>query len=338
MNPMRLGSLLVAVIVGGAWLALALLLDWSRETTLIFGAIALLAVLLLAFLAGRFRKGASPGRTHLWWRGLSRRSRMDLIAGTVAVLVFAAAAAALLLQPIPGKATGSRPGDVIAKRTTVTGHEAGKKKASHEKLVERQQKANEPDESILGRALDNDVGVILFRLGIALLAGFLAGLITQRVGLGKYGATLPFGLGGFAEITEDKTAAVSAKEAADPKLVAAKKAAKAEAPPPVVAPRAVADERKEVVTVGGEVERALRQVAVENPGVDENAPTSRLIEQVSAVCGLNKNGRSAIEDVIALSDLAANGAPISAGAAHWFAEEGQMLPAAIAKLEPVTQA
>jgi hypothetical protein len=338
MNLMRLGSLLGAVVLGGVWLALSLLLDWSQETTVIFGAIALLAVLLLAFLAGRSKSGASPGRVRLWWRRLSRRSQMDLIAGTVAILVFAGAATALLLQPVPDKATGPRPGDVTAKRTTVTGHEDGKKKDSHEKVVERQQKADEPDESILGRALDNDVGVILFRLGIALLAGFLAGLITQRVGLGKYGATLPFGLGGFAEITEEKTDAVSAKAAADPRLAAAKAEAKAEAPPPVVAPRAVADERKEVVTVGGEVERALRQVAVETPGVDGSAPTSRLIEEVSVVCGLNREGRSAIEDVIALSDLAANGAPISAGAANWFAEEGQLLPAAIAKLEPVAQA
>ncbi|HWN72560.1 MAG TPA: hypothetical protein VNN15_02000 [Solirubrobacterales bacterium] len=340
MNPTRLGSLLIAVLLGGAWIVLALTLDWSQDTTVIVGGAALLVVLLFAFSAGRSKNGAPPGRVHLWWHRLSRRSRIDLIAGTAAVLVFMGVAAALLLQPIPNKAPNPRPGDVLTKRTTITGHESGKPKAtkkSHEKVVERQQKAEESNDSIIGRALDNDIGVILFRLGIALLAGFIGGLIIQRVGLGKYGVTLPFSLGGFAEITEDKTAEVSAKVAGDPTLAAAKAAAKAAAPELVVAPRSIADERKEVVTVGGELERALRQLAGEIPAVHEDAPTPQIIEEVSTACGLNRNGRSAIEDVITLSDLAANGAPISAGASRWFAEEGQLLPVAIQKLESASK-
>ena len=125
------------------------------------------------------------------WRSLSYPNKVNVVAAFAALLVFCGAGVALLSQAIPEKRDGKVPGETT--RTTTRTSEEGAdaegetdKKARSE-VIEEKEPVERADESLLGRALDNSAAVIILRLGLALLAAFVFGLIVQRVLLGRYG-------------------------------------------------------------------------------------------------------------------------------------------------------
>ena len=124
-------------------------------------------------------------------RSLSYPDKVNVVAAFAALLVFAGASVALLSQSIPEKRNGKVPGETT--RTTTRTNEAGvdvegeTDKRVRSEVIEESEPVERADESLFGRALDNSAGVIIFRLGLALLAAFVFGLVVQRVLLGRYG-------------------------------------------------------------------------------------------------------------------------------------------------------
>jgi hypothetical protein len=125
------------------------------------------------------------------WRSLNYPSKVNVIAAFAALLVFCGASVALLSESIPEKRDGKVPGETT--RTTTRTNEAGAdaegetEKRVRSEVIEENEPVEQADESLLGRALDNSAGVIIFRLGLALLAAFIFGLVVQQVLLGRYG-------------------------------------------------------------------------------------------------------------------------------------------------------
>lgn len=335
MNWKRNRFLFGAVLAGGLWVGLTLLTDWSRTATLIAGVATLLLAVGFAFHAGG---GVGPGSVSARWRKLDRRGRVDLIAGLIAFSVFAGATAALMIEPVPAPPSPSEAGDTTTTTTTEEqtgqGKEGSTSGGSTTTVVEELEKANPPDDSIIGRALDNDAGVIILRLGIAALAGFVAGLLAQRVLLGKYGVKLPLGLGEFGEIGEASTGRTQKEVEGDPKLRSEVKAAQQHkrgkfAKAPKSAPR---NQSLELIALRQSIEQSLRQQAAGLTGVDVKAPLPKLVDAVGDAKGLQSSGRKAIMNVIQMGDQAAAGAPVNPSVADWIADEGQYLPSAVENL------
>jgi hypothetical protein len=290
------------------------------------------------------RKPRGWGQLGRRWRGLTYRNKVNAIAALVAVTTGIGTGALLLAQPISeqgtcpapsGKeSTCPAPGETT--KTTSdsseksTGEDAPTSKSTKTIVVEQKTSVGKPDESLLGRAVDNTGGVILIRLAMALLAAFLSGLIVQRIALGKYGVKLPFGMGEFAEISDEQTSAVTAKAEKDPKLGSALEASKQEGADPNLL--LLDDPRLELIALRRQVENQLRAKAEDVAEVDAKAPIGQLIDDLGEKEVIGPQGRSALRDVIELGDEAAEGTRVEPEVKSWLTEEGQHLPGAIEKL------
>ncbi|MBK5220635.1 MAG: hypothetical protein JJE35_12770 [Thermoleophilia bacterium] len=336
MKTARLGSLLVAGSLAGLWAAGALALDWPDDTIVILGAVTLLAAIACGYYAGRHARQAGRSRARIGWRGMSRRSRVDVTAGICAFVVFVGAATALMLQPLPSASTEL---ETELEKTTVTTEVGSVEPAKpgepiattgDKEVVEEERKVDPSDDSLLGRTLDNDASIALFRLGVALFAAFITGFAVQRIGLGKYG--IKFGPLDLAEITtapvenhlkgseklKERLAAVTEKNEGRESVALASGS-------PAAA----------LITLSSEVEAALRDKARPIPTIDAtSAPLPMVIETFGQAYGLDENGRAVLHDVVELGDRAEKGAEIGEGVGRWLVGEGQYLPAAIESLEP----
>lgn len=342
MTRRRVTGALFVLALGLGWVALWDPLSFSGEETAIVAAVFLLAAIVIV-ISGGGPEDASPGRLLKWWRRLSYRAKINLAAGIFAVAVGIATGALLLPEPNPDdgecptpskNSTCPSPGETTTKTTTTnesgTGENGPLDKEAETTVVEEKTSVAKPDESLLGRAVDNQAGVTLVRFGLALLAAFIAGLVAQRIGLGKYGVKLPFGLGEFEEISDEQAKAVTEKAKEDPAL---KTALETSAEERVDVDLPPGDTRVKLVVLRDDVENKLRAKA-EAVDIDKSAPIDQVIDGLSEQQVIGPQGRSALRDMIELGDKAAQGAPIEPGVRAWLAEEGQHLPAAIDKLEP----
>ena len=239
-----------------------------------------------------------------------------------------------MLQPLPSASSNDLV--VQAEKKTTTSEKGTavpekpgepKSTSADKEVTEVEAKPISPDTSLLGRTLDNDAAIILFRLGVALFAGFIVGLIVQRIGLGKY--AFKFGPIDIAEVSSEKAQA----ELSDSKLgkTAEALAEAGDGSSPVAnAPTPKAG----VLALGGELETALRARAEEIPDLDaRSAPLPLVIERVGQAYDLDPGSRAALHEVIDLSDQVEEGAKIGSGTGRWLASEGQYLPAAVESLE-----
>jgi hypothetical protein len=267
------------------------------------------------------------------WRGLSFRKKVNAIAAAAALLTFLGVGTALLLQPLPAKSSGRTPGEAVKTITTTrekgTDKDGPAKKFLHTQVDEEKESVDEPDESLLGRAVDNSAGVVIVRLGLALLAAFITGFAVQRIALGKYAVTLPFGLGTIPEVTEEQAKAATDKAKKDPALKQALQESKAEDGDADM--ERIADPKKELIALGINSELALRRKAA-NTGIAADAPVDELIKVVGDKSGLGPYGMSALRDVFELSGQAERGADVDPGVELWLQEYGRHLPGAIEKL------
>lgn len=320
------------IALGVLWIGLALALSLSRPLTAALAALALAAGVAAVLVGGRGEvgRGSQAGKR---WRGLSFRKKVNAIAASAALLAFLGVGTALLLQPLPAKSSGRVPGEVVKTTTTTrengTNKDGAAKKLLHTQVDEEKESVNKPDESLLGRAVDNSAGVVIVRLGLALLAAFITGFAVQRIALGKYAVTLPFGLGTLPEVTEEQTNATAAKGEKDPALKQAVEAVKAKDGDGDL--ERIADPKKELIAVGIGSELALRR-QVASTGIAEDAPVNELIKVMGDKSELGPYGMSALRDVFELSGQAERGADVDPGVELWLQEYGRHLPEAIEKL------
>jgi len=323
---------LFVVTLGLFWIVVSVALSLPRAVTGGLAALALVVAAGALLLAGKGSEAGKAGRLGKWWRGLSYRNKVNTVAAAVAVTVGMGAGALLLAQPIPDGDTQPAPAD----RTTTTTHstESGSNKdgpsnKTTDAKVTETKKSAEDRADLLGRAVDNSAGVILIRLGLALLSAFLAGLVAQRIALGKYGVKLPFGLGEFTEISDEQAKSVTDDAKKDATLKDALETSKRQGPEEDL--MRVADPRIELVALRAKVESELRAKAQEE-GVDADAPIGQLIDDLSEKKDIGPHGRSALRGVIELGGQAAQGAEIEPGVEKWLVDEGQHLSGAIAAL------
>jgi hypothetical protein len=325
------------VALGVLWIVLSLVLPLSRALTAALAAFALVAAVAAVQVwsgEGDEKRVAPDLATR--WRALTFRKKANLLAAFVAFLTFVGVAIALLSQPIPDTNAGKNLGDTT--RTTTKTHEVGTGKEGRTvklgktQVVEEQEPVTKPDESLLGRAVDNPAGVILVRLGLALLASFIAGLVVQRILLGKYAVTLPFGLGGVQEITDDKTAPVTQNANKDPALRKEIHIAKDESD----GPRRIYDPKRVMVGLGPDMASALRYKA-SVLDISPDVPADMLIDHLEDKTALGSSGAQALRTAIDLSDQAYEGAKLAPGAEEWVTDVGQYLPEAIKNLEVTNQ-
>lgn len=328
----RIARGLFVIALGVLWIGLALALPLSRPLTAALAALALVAGVAAVLVGGSGEVGGG-GQAGKRWRGLSFRKKVNAIAATTALLTFIGVGTALLLQPLPAKSSGRVPGEVV--KTTTTTKETGSNKDGpaekflHTQVDEEKEPVDKPDESLLGRAVDNSAGVVIVRLGLALLAAFISGFAVQRIALGKYAVTLPFGLGALPDVTEEQTKATTEKGQKDPALKQAVQEVKAEDGDEDM--ERIADPKKELIAVGINSELALRRKAAKI-GIAEDAPVDELIKVVGDKSELGPYGMSALRDVFELSGQAERGADVDPGVELWLQEYGRHLPAAIEKL------
>lgn len=308
-------------------------LDWPRDTVVVVAVATIAVVAVAAYYTGRHAGRAQQSKARTRWRAMSSRSRVDVVAGALAVFVFVGATTALMLQPLPS--SSDKPEQGNSKTTTTTVGESGtsqdgpSKKNSTTKVVEREEKANTADTSLLGRTLDNDASIILFRLGVALFAAFLTGLVVQRVGLGKYAFKF-----GPLDVPEVVTPAPVAKKLEDSNLQEKVVKAAEENEGRKAVAIASTDPGAATLTLGGELEAVLRTMADPILSVDAStAPLPMVIEEFGQKYGLDENGRAALHSVFELGDRVEKGAPIGEGLGRWLVAEGQYLPAALESLE-----
>jgi hypothetical protein len=323
---------LFVVTLGVLWIILSLALPLSRAVTAGLAALALVTAVAAVLVVGQGSAGeASPGRLGKAWRGFSYRKKVNVIAAAIAIVVFAGAGTALLVQPVPDKSTGRAP--VESTTTTTRTRETGSNtegKSSNvvgTRVIAEKEGVDKPDESLLGRAFDNSAGVILVRLGLALLAAFIAGLVVQRVMLGKYGMTLPFGLGGVPEISDEQAQSVTTEAKKDAKLSKALQDSKSAGPDEDLA--RLEDPRIKMIVTSGKLESVMRAQAQGLGDVNEEAPIGQLINDFGEKKGLGPSGVSALNGVIEMGAQAAQGAELEPGVEQWLADVGQHLPGAV---------
>ncbi len=327
----RVARGLFVIALGVLWIGLALALSLSRPLTAALAALAL-ATGAAAVLVGGSGEVGGGGRAGKRWRGLSFRKKVNAIAAAAALLAFLGVGTALLLQPLPAKSSGKVPGEVVKTTTTTKEKGANKdgpaKKFLHTQVDEEKETVDKPDESLLGRAVDNSAGVVIVRLGLALLAAFITGFAVQRIALGKYAVTLPFGLT-LPDVTEEQAKAATEKAQKDPALKQALQESKAEGGYEEV--ERIADPKKELIAVGINSELALRR-KVATTGIAEDAPVDELINVMGEKSPLGPYGMSALRDVFELIGQAESGADVDPGVELWLQEYGRHLPGAIEKL------
>ncbi len=327
----RVARGLFVIALGVLWIGLALALSLSRPLTAALAALALITGAAAVLVSGSGEVGGR-GRAGKRWRGLGFRKKVNAIAAAAALLAFLGVGTALLLQPLPAKSSGRVPGEVV--KTTTTTRENGTnsnvpaKKFLHTQVAEEKEPVDKPDESLLGRAVDNSAGVVILRLGLALLAAFITGFAVQRIALGKYAVTLPFGLT-LPDVTEEQTNATTAKAQKDPALKQAVQEVKAEDGDGDM--ERIADPKKELIAVGINSELALRR-KVADAGIAEDAPVDELIKVMGDRSPLGPYGVSALRDVFELSGQAERGADVDPDVELWLQEFGRHLPGAIEKL------
>jgi len=320
--------------VGIIWIALALLMPLSRTVTAGLAGFALIAAVLASLLFGQSPSESRPGGHGKWWRGLNYRNKVNAIAAVAALLAFAGTSVALLEQPVPDKSSGKVPGETTRTTADTNEESEGKQDKSnkkvHTQVTEEKEPVDKADESLLGRAVDNTAGVVLVRLGLALLAGFIVGLVVQRVMLGKYAITLPFGLGSVPDVTEAQTATVTQNAKKDPALNKTLQESKRQGPEKDLA--RIEDRRMKIIASAGKTESELRDMAKELPAVNEDAPIGQVIEGVVKETDLGPNGGAAIQEFIDIGTQVAAGAELEPGVEQWVDEVGQHLPGAIKAL------
>ena len=322
-----------ALALGVGWIVLSVTLSLSRVVTAVVAGIALVAAAAIVLAASESQTPGESGKLGKWWRALSYRNKVNVVAGACAAVTLAGAGIGLLSQPIPDDSSQAAPRETTT--TTTHSSEAGSgkdgesSKTTDSTVTAKKESVDASDDSLLGKAVDNSMGVVLVRLGLALLAAFITGLIVQRIALGKYGVKLPFGLGEFEDISDEQTSAVTAKINKDEKLREALSSSRESGPGDLAL---VGDPRIGFITLRGQLENRLRAEAVEMPDVNETAPIDQLIDAFASKRDLSPGGRSAIQEVIELGNQAAHGAEVEPGAEQWLAEVGQYLPEAVAEL------
>ena len=169
------------------------------------------------------------------------------------------------------------------------------------------------------------------RLGLALLAAFIAGLVTQRVLLGKYAITLPFGLGTVPEVTDEQTSNVTENAEKDAALKAALAESKRGGPEADL--ELIEDPRLKMVAATAKLESALRAKAQSLEAADADAPIGQVIEGLATKTRLGHSGAAAIRGTLDIGTQVVAGAELEPGVEHWVDDVGQHLPGAVEALD-----
>jgi len=184
----------------------------------------------------------------------------------------------------------------------------------------------DPYASLLDRLVSTPV-VVLLQVGVALLAAFIVGGVTQHFFLGRFG----FSLGPliFPEVTEGQVASAGRSVISGLELVIPDhRDAKEQAEPPSVPSLPQADPNLQLVGLRIEIEQRLNQLAqahrVELEGAPRPTPR-RLVQRLVATGVLPQSVASPLLDLIGLGNQAAHGVEVSDGAGEWAQREGPRL-------------
>ena len=255
-----------------------------------------------------------------------RELRASATAGWVALFAFVAA-----LALVAGK--GFTASDEPATKTTsvvVRTSQRGQP-ASTKQTTSKETSVPGSDRSLVGRAFGTGAAPIMFQILLAGLAAFAAGLLVQRILLGRYGITLgPVSIPELPPVSEPAaTEAVDLITGSPEFAVLARGGRRGMHVSPQF--RMIEDDRLALLSIRIELEERMRALA-KAAGIDEDIALTRLPARLAREGAFNYEAARGFEKLLDIGDRIAAGARVDPDAASKIRDQAGYLLNALAEL------